>query len=84
MFARVHQNLTEHKSFRATIEGTRRPQAARTPVFEEDVWTEVSSPVYWHLPLQPEGLEPNISPSCTAGQSLTSVLCAQSVVVTAR
>ncbi|GFU09529.1 hypothetical protein TNCV_2089851 [Trichonephila clavipes] len=36
-FAQVHQNLAEHGSFRATIEGTRRPQTARTPTFEEDM-----------------------------------------------
>ncbi|GFW07589.1 DUF4817 domain-containing protein [Trichonephila clavipes] len=36
-FARVHQNLVERGSFRATIEGTGRRQIARTPIFEEGV-----------------------------------------------
>ncbi|GFX82535.1 DUF4817 domain-containing protein [Trichonephila clavipes] len=35
MFARVHQNLVERGSFRATIEGTGRRRKARTPIFEE-------------------------------------------------
>ncbi|GFX00424.1 uncharacterized protein TNCV_2090741 [Trichonephila clavipes] len=36
-FARVHQNLVERGSFRATIEGTGRRRIARTPIFEEGV-----------------------------------------------
>ncbi|GFX95674.1 uncharacterized protein TNCV_4886001 [Trichonephila clavipes] len=36
-FARVHQNLVERGSFRATIEGTIRRRIARTPIFEEGV-----------------------------------------------
>ncbi|GFV38866.1 uncharacterized protein TNCV_2814821 [Trichonephila clavipes] len=36
-FARVHQNLVERGSFRATIKGTGRRRIARTPIFEEDV-----------------------------------------------
>ncbi|GFW05562.1 DUF4817 domain-containing protein [Trichonephila clavipes] len=37
MFVRVHQNLVERGSFRATIEGTGRRRIARTPIFEEGV-----------------------------------------------
>lgn len=40
-FARVHQSLAEHGSFRAMIEGTGRPRTARTPVFEEGVLNAV-------------------------------------------
>ncbi|GFV47601.1 DUF4817 domain-containing protein [Trichonephila clavipes] len=36
-FARVHQNLVERGSFRATIEGTGRRRIARTPILEEGV-----------------------------------------------
>ncbi|GFT76615.1 uncharacterized protein TNCV_3678501 [Trichonephila clavipes] len=36
-FARGHQNLAEHGSFRATIESTGWPRTARTPIFEEGV-----------------------------------------------
>ncbi|GFU62335.1 DUF4817 domain-containing protein [Trichonephila clavipes] len=36
-FTRVHQNLVERGSFRATIEGTGRRRTARTPIFDEGV-----------------------------------------------
>ncbi|GFV73483.1 DUF4817 domain-containing protein [Trichonephila clavipes] len=36
-FSRVHQNLVERGSFRATIEGTGRRRIARTPIFEKGV-----------------------------------------------
>ncbi|GFX11882.1 hypothetical protein TNCV_2996661 [Trichonephila clavipes] len=32
-----YQNLEVHRSFTVTIEGTRRPRIARTPIFEDGV-----------------------------------------------
>ena len=37
IFSRVHQNLAEHESISAIIEGTGRPQRTRMPIFEEGV-----------------------------------------------
>ena len=40
----THQNLVEHGSFIATIEGTGQMQTAQTPIFKESVLNAVDCP----------------------------------------
>ncbi|GFV27285.1 uncharacterized protein TNCV_105981 [Trichonephila clavipes] len=74
-FARVHQNLVERGSFRATIEGTGRRRIARTPIFEEGVLYAVDQTPGTSVRAIAASTRKisNNYPSCTAGCSLASL-----------
>ncbi|KFM66840.1 hypothetical protein X975_13821, partial [Stegodyphus mimosarum] len=86
MFAWVHQNLVEHGSFRARIEGIGRPQRAQTPIFEKGVLHAVDQNPCTSVQVLAiaTGRSQNNCPLCTAEQNLTCVSCTESAVITAR
>lgn len=79
------RNLVEHGSLRNTIENIRRPRTIQAFIFKEDTLHVVEKYPGTNAGVFLRNREISINcPSCITGRSLTSFICTENAVISAR